>query len=153
NINKQCGAVHPAEMQSQVVAHGADVGIALDGDADRLIVADEKGAILDGDQLMAAIALSWHADGLLKGGGICATVMSNLGLERTLAQSGIKLWRAAVGDRYVLEEMRKTGCNIGGEQSGHIILSDFATTGDGLLAALQVLALMAVKKKPLSEMG
>jgi phosphoglucosamine mutase len=153
NINKQCGAVHPASMQSQVVAHGADVGIALDGDADRLIVADEKGAILDGDQLMGAIALSWHAAGLLKGGGLCATVMSNLGLERTLAQSGIKLWRAAVGDRYVLEEMRKTGCNLGGEQSGHIIMSDFATTGDGLLAALQVLALLAEKKRPLSEIG
>ncbi len=153
NINKQCGAVHPAEMQSQVVAHGADVGIALDGDADRLIVADEKGEVLDGDQLMAAIALSWQADGLLKGGGICATVMSNLGLERKLAESGIKLWRAAVGDRYVLEEMRKTGCNIGGEQSGHIIMSDFATTGDGLLAALQVLALLAEKKKPLSAIG
>ncbi len=153
NINKQCGAVHPAEMQSQVVAHGADVGIALDGDADRLIVADEKGEVLDGDQLMAAIALSWQADGLLKGGGICATGMSNLGLERKLAESGIKLWRAAVGDRYVLEEMRKTGCNIGGEQSGHIIMSDFATTGDGLLAALQVLALLAEKKKPLSAIG
>jgi phosphoglucosamine mutase len=153
NINQQCGAVHPKSMQDQVVAHGADIGIALDGDADRLIVADETGAILDGDQLMGAIALSWHAAGLLKGGGICATVMSNLGLERTLAQSGIKLWRAAVGDRYVLEEMRRTGCNLGGEQSGHIILSDFATTGDGLLAALQVLALMARKKRPLSEIG
>lgn len=153
NINKNCGAVHPAVMQSQVVAHGADVGIALDGDADRLIVADEKGEILDGDQLMGAIALSWHADGLLKGGGICATVMSNLGLERKLGQSGIKLHRAAVGDRYVLEEMRKTGCNLGGEQSGHIIMSDFATTGDGLLAALQVLALVAEKKRPLSEIG
>jgi phosphoglucosamine mutase len=153
NINKQCGAVHPASMQSQVVAHGADVGIALDGDADRLIVADEKGAVLDGDQLMGAIALSWHADGLLKGGGLCATVMSNLGLERKLGEQGIKLWRAPVGDRYVLEEMRRTGCNLGGEQSGHIIMSDFATTGDGLLAALQVLALLAERKKPLSEVG
>ena len=140
-------------MQSQVVAHGADVGIALDGDADRLIVADEKGEILNGDQLMGAIALSWHAAGLLKGGGICATVMSNLGLERKLAAQGIKLWRAAVGDRYVLEEMRRSGCNLGGEQSGHIILSDFATTGDGLLAALQVLALLAERKKRLSEVG
>ncbi|HWA47290.1 MAG TPA: phosphoglucosamine mutase [Dongiaceae bacterium] len=153
NINKQCGAVHPASMQEQVVAHGADVGIALDGDADRLIVADEKGAILDGDQLMAAIALSWHADDLLKGGGVVGTVMSNAGLDRYLNGLGLKLARAAVGDRYVLEEMRKTGCNIGGEQSGHIILSDFATTGDGLLAALQILALMADRKKPLSEIG
>jgi len=153
NINKQCGAVHPGSMQSQVVAHGADLGIALDGDADRLIVADEKGEVLNGDQLMGAIALSWHAAGLLKGGGICATVMSNLGLERKLAERGIKLWRAAVGDRYVLEEMRRTGCNLGGEQSGHIILSDFATTGDGLLAALQVLALLAERKRPLSEVG
>jgi phosphoglucosamine mutase len=153
NINKRCGAVHPGSMQSQVVAHGADVGIALDGDADRLIIADERGEVLDGDQLMGAIALSWHGAGLLKGGGICATVMSNLGLERKLGQSGIKLWRAAVGDRYVLEEMRRTGCNLGGEQSGHIIMSDFATTGDGLLAALQVLALLAEKGRPLSEIG
>jgi len=153
NINKHCGAVHPASMQSQVVAHGADLGIALDGDADRLIVADEKGQLLDGDQLMGAIAQSWHAHGLLKGGGICATVMSNLGLERMLGGLGLRLWRAAVGDRYVLEEMRKTGCNLGGEQSGHIILSDFATTGDGLLAALQILALAAEKQRPLSEVG
>lgn len=153
NINKHCGAVHPASMQSQVVAHGADLGIALDGDADRLIVADEKGQLLDGDQLMGAIAQSWHAHGLLKGGGICATVMSNLGLERMLGGLGLRLWRAAVGDRYVLEEMRRTGCNLGGEQSGHIILSDFATTGDGLLAALQILALAAEKQRPLSEVG
>lgn len=153
NINKHCGAVHPASMQSQVVAHGADLGIALDGDADWLIVADEKGQLLDGDQLMGAIAQSWHAHGLLKGGGICATVMSNLGLERMLGGLGLRLWRAAVGDRYVLEEMRKTGCNLGGEQSGHIILSDFATTGDGLLAALQILALAAEKQRPLSEVG
>jgi phosphoglucosamine mutase len=153
NINKQCGAVHPQTMQSQVVAHGADLGIALDGDADRLIVADEKGEVLDGDQLMALIALSWHAGKKLKAGGICATVMSNLGLERVLAGQGLKLWRAPVGDRYVLEEMRKTGCNVGGEQSGHIILSDFATTGDGLLAALQVLAVLAEKQRPLSEVG
>ena len=153
NINRQCGAVHPGSMQSQVVAHGADLGIALDGDADRLIVADEKGQVLDGDQLMGAIARSWHSAGALKGGGICATVMSNLGLERMLGGLGLKLWRAAVGDRYVLEEMRRTGCNLGGEQSGHIILSDFATTGDGLLAALQVLALLAERKRPLSEIG
>ncbi len=153
NINKQCGAVHPQTMQSQVVAHGADLGIALDGDADRLIIADEKGAVLDGDQLMALIALSWHADERLKAKGICATVMSNLGLERVLAGQGLTLWRAQVGDRYVLEEMRKTGCNVGGEQSGHIILSDFATTGDGLLAALQVLAVLAERQRPLSEVG
>jgi phosphoglucosamine mutase len=153
NINHNCGAVHPQTMQSQVVAHGADLGIALDGDADRLIVADEKGNVLDGDQLMGAIAQSWHAAGQLKGGGICATVMSNLGLERRLGGLGLKLWRAAVGDRYVLEEMRKTGCNVGGEQSGHIILSDFATTGDGLLAALQILALVAEQERPLSEVG
>jgi phosphoglucosamine mutase len=153
NINQQCGAVHPQLMQTQVVAHGADLGIALDGDADRLIVADEKGQVLDGDQLMAMIALSWHAANALKSGGVCATVMSNLGLERTLAANGLKLWRSAVGDRYVLEEMRRTGCNLGGEQSGHIICSDFATTGDGLLAALQVLAVLSAGTRPLSEVG
>jgi phosphoglucosamine mutase len=153
NINQQCGAVHPQLMQTQVVAHGADLGIALDGDADRLIIADEKGQILDGDQLMAMIALSWHAANALKSGGVCATVMSNLGLERALAAKGLKLWRSAVGDRYVLEEMRRTGCNLGGEQSGHIICSDFATTGDGLLAALQVLAVLSAGNRPLSEVG
>jgi phosphoglucosamine mutase len=153
NINKDCGAVHPQTMQAQVVAHGADLGIALDGDADRLIVADEKGEILNGDQLMALIALSWHAGQRLKSGAICATVMSNLGLERVLADHDLKLWRTPVGDRYVLEEMRQNGCNVGGEQSGHIILTDFATTGDGLLAALQVLAVLAERRRPLSEVG
>ena len=140
NINDQCGSTHPALMQETVVASGADIGLALDGDADRLIVADEKGELVDGDQLMALIALGLHGRGRLKGEAVVATVMSNLGLERKLADAGLKLLRTKVGDRYVLEEMRKTGCNVGGEQSGHIILSDHATTGDGLVAGLQVLA-------------
>ncbi len=120
----------------------ADVGIALDGDADRVIIVDEKGDIVDGDQLMAVIAESWHARGLLKGGGLVATVMSNLGLERYLSGVGLGLERTQVGDRYVLEAMRAKGYNVGGEQSGHIILSDYTTTGDGLLAALQLLAVV-----------
>ena len=121
-------------MQETVVASGADIGLALDGDADRLIVADEQGRLVDGDQLMALIALGLHARGELKGDAVVATVMSNLGLERKLGEAGLKLLRTKVGDRYVLEEMRARGCNIGGEQSGHIILADHATTGDGLVA-------------------
>jgi phosphoglucosamine mutase len=123
-----------------VVEEGAHIGIALDGDADRLIVVDEKGRIIDGDQLMALIGVSWARRGLLRGDGIVATVMSNLGLERFLAEPRPELVRTKVGDRYVLETMRERGFNVGGEQSGHIILSDYATTGDGLVAALQVLA-------------
>ncbi|HWU01031.1 MAG TPA: phosphoglucosamine mutase [Terriglobales bacterium] len=153
NINANCGAVHTKAMQEAVVAHGADIGIALDGDADRVMVADEKGTLLDGDQLMGMIAASWHRSGRLTGGGISATVMSNLGLERFLGGLGLALARAQVGDRYVLEEMRRRGHNVGGEQSGHIILSDHATTGDGLLAALQVLSVLVAAEKPASEAG
>ncbi len=151
NINKKCGAVAPEAMMESVVLHNADIGIALDGDADRLILADEKGAKVDGDQIMALIAKSWKQNGLLRGDGIVATVMSNLGLERFLENENIKLHRAAVGDRYVVEQMAKTGCNLGGEQSGHIVMSDFNTTGDGLVAALQILAMLVQTKKKASE--
>ena len=132
NINDGCGSTHPQLLQETVVASGAAIGLALDGDADRLIVVDEKGQMVDGDQLMALIALGLLGRGELRGGAVVATVMSNLGLERKLGEAGLKLLRTKVGDRYVLEEMRKTGCNVGGEQSGHIILADHATTGDGL---------------------
>jgi len=151
NINQDCGSVHTDYMCEQVVAHGADLGIALDGDADRLIVADENGQLIDGDQLMAAISDYWAETGDLKGGGIVATVMSNLGLERHLATKGLELVRAQVGDRYVVEHMRQHGFNVGGEQSGHIIISDFCTTGDGLIAALQILALVVAEGRPVSE--
>jgi len=151
NINDGCGSTAPAALQARVVAEGAQIGIALDGDADRLIIVDEAGRIVDGDQLMATIAASWHGHGLLMGGGIVATVMSNLGLERFLSGRGLELYRTRVGDRYVLEEMRARGCNVGGEQSGHIILSDYATTGDGLVAALQILACLVESGKPSSE--
>jgi phosphoglucosamine mutase len=150
NINHDCGTQSPATMQQAVVAHGADIGLALDGDADRLIIADEHGNLLDGDQLMALIATSLHSAGKLTGGGVVATVMSNLGLERHLQSNGLALHRTAVGDRYVVERMRQQGCNIGGEQSGHIILSDHSTTGDGLIAALQVLAALVERDEPAS---
>jgi phosphoglucosamine mutase len=140
NINRECGALAPEQMRREVLARRADLGIALDGDADRLIVSDERGEILDGDQLLAFIATSLVRRDRLTGGALVATIMSNLGLERCLTEQGIGLHRTAVGDRYVLEKMRAVGCNLGGEQSGHIILSDYATTGDGLIAALQVLA-------------
>ncbi|MET0268931.1 MAG: phosphoglucosamine mutase [Sphingomonas sp.] len=140
NLNAHCGSTDPAALQAKVIEVRADIGIALDGDADRLIVVDEKGRIVDGDQLMALIGAAWARRGLLKGGGVVATVMSNLGLERFLEGEGLSLHRTAVGDRYVVEAMRAQGFNIGGEQSGHIILSDHGTTGDGLVAALQVLA-------------
>jgi phosphoglucosamine mutase len=152
NINEQCGSTHPQLMQEAVVAHGADIGLALDGDADRLIVCDEKGQMVDGDQLMALIALGLHARGDLKGDAVVATVMSNLGLERKLGDAGLKLLRTKVGDRYVLEEMRAKGCNVGGEQSGHIILADHATTGDGLVAGLQVLAALVERHAPASQL-
>jgi len=152
NINEDCGSTHPQLVQETVVASGADIGLALDGDADRLIVVDEKGHLVDGDQLMALIALGLHSRGQLKGGAVVATVMSNLGLERKLEGVGLKLVRTAVGDRYVLEEMRKSGCNVGGEQSGHIILADHSTTGDGLVAGLQVLAALVEAKAPASEL-
>jgi len=151
NINRECGALAPEQMRQEVLARRADLGIALDGDADRLIVADEHGVILDGDQLMALIATSLARGGRLAGGAIVATVMSNLGLERCLAGQGIAMHRTAVGDRYVVEKMRAIGCNLGGEQSGHIILSDYATTGDGLIAALQVLAAIVETGKRASE--
>ena len=140
NINEKCGSTHPQLLQETVVASGADIGIALDGDADRLIIVDEHGRVVDGDQIMALIGASWARKGTLKGGGVVATVMSNLGLERFLQGQGLTLERTAVGDRYVLERMRSGGFNVGGEQSGHMILSDYGTTGDGLVAALQVLA-------------
>lgn len=139
NINKDCGSTHPEAMCKRVVEEGADLGIALDGDADRLILCDEQGRIVDGDQIMALITRNWHRRGLLRGGGLVSTVMSNLGLERLLESEGLTLERTKVGDRYVVERMRKKGFNVGGEQSGHIVLSDFATTGDGLVAALQVM--------------
>ena len=129
----------------------ADIGIALDGDADRVVIVDEKGRIVDGDQIMAVIAESWHRRGKLTAGGVVATVMSNLGLERYLKGIGLTLVRTPVGDRYVVEHMRKHGYNVGGEQSGHIVLSDFTTTGDGLVAALQVLAVVVGTGKPVSE--
>ncbi|TPG10427.1 phosphoglucosamine mutase [Sphingomonas oligophenolica] len=140
NINDGVGSTAPEALGETVVASGADIGIALDGDADRLIVVDETGTVVDGDQLMATIATGWARAGRLAGGGLVATVMSNLGLERHLAAQGLGLVRTKVGDRHVLEKMRTSGYNVGGEQSGHIILSDYATTGDGLVAALQILA-------------
>ena len=152
NINDKCGSTHPEALQERVVASSADIGIALDGDADRLIVVDEHGRIIDGDQLMALVTTSWAKMGLLRGGGLVTTVMSNLGLERYLADAGLTLERTAVGDRYVLEAMRAKGFNVGGEQSGHIILSDYATTGDGLVAALQVLSSLVQSGKPASEL-
>src|SRR5215204_3795666 len=151
NINRECGALAPEQMRCEVLARRADIGIALDGDSDRLIVADEHGVILDGDQLMALIATSLARCDRLVGGALVATVMSNLGLERCLAAHGIATHRTAVGDRYVVEKMRALGCNLGGEQSGHIILSDYSTTGDGLIAALQVLAAIVETGKRASE--
>ncbi|WP_156255552.1 phosphoglucosamine mutase [Sandarakinorhabdus oryzae] len=152
NVNDKVGSTHPKALQLKVLESGADIGIALDGDADRLIVVDERGQVVDGDQLMALIASRAAEAGTLKGGALVATVMSNLGLERFLESKGIALHRAAVGDRHVLELMRQAGCNVGGEQSGHIILSDHATTGDGLVAALQVLAALVGSGKPASEL-
>lgn len=153
NINQGYGSTQPEAMCALVKKTGANIGIALDGDADRVIICDEGGTILDGDQLMAMIAASWQESGRLMGGGMVATVMSNMGLERYLGKLGLKLERAAVGDRYVIEKMRHGGYNIGGEQSGHIIISDYGTTGDGLIAALQVLAVMVSKHAPLSRCG
>jgi phosphoglucosamine mutase len=152
NINDGCGSTHPELLRETVVASGADIGLALDGDADRLIVVDEKGRVIDGDQLMALVATGHARRGALKGGAVVATVMSNLGLEQRLAKEKIGLTRTAVGDRYVLEEMRRSGCNVGGEQSGHIILTDYATTGDGLVAGLQILAALVEEQKPASEL-
>jgi phosphoglucosamine mutase len=151
NINKDCGSLHTQTLQTQVVAHGAHLGIALDGDADRLVLCDEKGTVIDGDQVMGLIGLTLAKSGKLTGGGIVATVMSNMGLEKHLAGHGLHLHRTNVGDRYVLERMRRDGFNVGGEQSGHIILSDHSTTGDGLVAALQVLAALVESGRPASQ--
>jgi len=151
NINRECGSTHVKALRQAVLQHDAHIGIALDGDADRLILVDEAGQVVDGDQLMAVVAEHFHNTQALKGGGIVATVMSNLGLERHLSNFGLALARTAVGDRYVVEHMREHGYNVGGEQSGHIILSDFATTGDGLIAALQVLAMVVEAGRPSSE--
>ncbi len=151
NINLKCGSTSPEALVEKVKEVRADIGIALDGDADRVVIVNEKGQIVDGDQLMAVIAESWHRRGKLAAGGIVATVMSNLGLERYLKDIGLSLARTPVGDRYVTEHMRKHGFNVGGEQSGHIVLSDFTTTGDGLVSALQVLACVVSTGKPVSE--
>ncbi len=151
NINQNCGSVHTELLREQVVTHGADIGIALDGDADRLIIVDEAGAVIDGDQLMAAIADNYLRQDRLQGGGVVATVMSNLGLEKYLEDQDLQLHRTQVGDRYVVDHMRQHGLNLGGEQSGHIILGDYSTTGDGLMAALQILALVVATDKPVSQ--
>ena len=153
NINQECGSTHPAAMQMAVKEFRADIGIALDGDADRLVICDEKGQVIDGDQIMALIAADWARRDKLRGGGVVATVMSNLGLERFLAARNLTLERTQVGDRYVMARMREAGFNLGGEQSGHLILSDFSTTGDGLLAALQVLAVLKESDKPMSALA
>ena len=150
NINEQCGSTYPEAMCARVKAEGAQLGIALDGDADRLILCDENGQIVDGDQIMALITRNWAARGILKGGGLVTTVMSNLGLERLLTGEGFKLERTKVGDRYVVERMREQGMNVGGEQSGHIVLSDFSTTGDGLVSALQVMTEIVQSGAPAS---
>jgi len=151
NINKDCGSTNTDLMRETVVMQGADLGIALDGDADRVIIADEHGNIVDGDQIMALVAESWRHSTRLLGGGIVSTVMSNLGLEKYLESIGLSLVRTQVGDRYVVEYMRQNGFNIGGEQSGHIVLSDYNTTGDGLIAALEVLAVLVQSGKKASE--
>jgi len=153
NINQECGSTHPQHMQKLVKEYRADIGVALDGDADRLQICDEKGQIIDGDQIMALIADHWARRGRLTGGGVVATVMSNLGLERFCKARNLTLERTQVGDRYVMERMREGGFNLGGEQSGHVILRDYATTGDGLLAALQVLAILKEADKPMSALA
>jgi phosphoglucosamine mutase len=151
NINEECGSTAPGALCEKVREMRADIGIALDGDADRVVIVDEKGRIVDGDQIMAVIAETWHERGALTAGGVVATVMSNLGLERYLQQLGLGMVRTPVGDRYVVEHMRRHGYNVGGEQSGHIVLSDFTTTGDGLVTALQVLSVVVATGKPVSE--
>jgi phosphoglucosamine mutase len=152
NINKDGGSTAPARMRAAVIEHGADLGIALDGDADRVVFADETGRLVDGDRILAVIARSWKESGKLSGGGVVTTVMSNFGLEMFLKDLGLATHRTQVGDRYVVEQMRDKGCNLGGEQSGHIIMSDFNTTGDGLIAALQVLAVVQSTGKRMSAL-
>ena len=151
NINENCGATHPSNLAEEVLRQRADLGVALDGDADRVQLVDEKGSLVDGDQLLAVIADSASAAGTLRGGGIVATLMSNLGLEQHLAEQGLVLERTQIGDRYVVEHMRSNKFNIGGEQSGHIVLSDFTTTGDGLIAGLQAAAAIQQANRPASE--
>jgi len=153
NINDGCGSTHPEAMAQAVREYRADLGIALDGDADRLALCDEHGLLVDGDQILAIIASAWAAEGRLTGGGVVGTVMSNLGLERMLGDKGLQLHRTKVGDRYVMARMREGGINLGGEQSGHIILSDLSTTGDGLISALQVLSVMVQTKKKMSQLA
>ena len=153
NINKNCGSTHTAAAAEAVVAHGADVGICLDGDADRVMVIDETGQVADGDQIMALLATRWKKEGRLSHNTLVATVMSNLGLEHYLAEQGITLLRTAVGDRYVVAAMREGGYNLGGEQSGHVVMTDYSTTGDGLMAGLQFLAEMARTEQPASALA
>ena len=153
NINEECGSTHPGAMANAVREYRADIGIALDGDADRLVICDERGQVVDGDQIMAIIAGAWADQDRLAGGGVVATVMSNLGLERFMAARGLTLERTPVGDRSVMARMRDGGFNLGGEQSGHVILSDFSTTGDGMIAALQVLAVLVAAQKPMSSLA
>lgn len=151
NINKDCGALHPDHLRATVLENRCHIGIALDGDADRLLLVDEQGAVINGDQVLALVATAWQRSGKLMGQGVVATVMSNLGLERHLQAAGLSLERTAVGDRYVVEQMRSSGWNIGGESSGHIVLTDHATTGDGIVAALQVLAEIVASGQPASK--
>jgi phosphoglucosamine mutase len=151
NINRECGSTVPETVCRKVRESGADIGIALDGDADRVVIADEQARVVDGDQILGVIASSWKESGRLRGNGIVATVMSNLGLERYLDSLRLSLARTKVGDRYVVEEMRRSGWNVGGEQSGHVVLSDYTTTGDGLVTALQVLSVVVQSGKPVSE--
>jgi phosphoglucosamine mutase len=152
NINDRCGSTHTETAAEAVVAHGAHVGISLDGDADRVMILDEIGRVADGDQIMALLAARWAEEGRLTGGALVATVMSNLGLERFLEGKGLRLERTSVGDRYVVERMREGGFNLGGEQSGHIVMTDYATTGDGLIAGLQFLAEMVRTDQPASTL-
>ena len=151
NINRDVGSTATKQLQDAVAEYRADIGIALDGDADRVIICDEKGRVIDGDQILALIGSSWKASGALKGGGVVSTVMANLGLEKFLAGEGLTLKRTAVGDRYVVEEMRASAMNVGGEPSGHVVLSDYGTTGDGLVTALQVLAVVAREGRAVSD--
>jgi phosphoglucosamine mutase len=153
NINAKCGSTHPQAMIASVKEYRADIGIALDGDADRVVICDEKGQVVDGDQIMAIIADAWARTGRLSGGGLVSTVMSNLGLERFMSARNLKLERTQVGDRYVMARMREGGFNVGGEQSGHVILSDFSTTGDGLIAALQVASVLVTSGKKMSALA
>jgi len=153
NINRECGSTHPESMMQRVIECGADIGLALDGDADRLIACDHRGQIVDGDRVIAILAEHAHRTGDLRGDCVVTTLMSNMGLQRHLAELGIDMYRAAVGDRYVLEMMREKNCNIGGEQSGHMIMLDYNTTGDGLMTALQLLAAMIEQEKPLADMA